>query len=142
MSTKFRATALALALLAATVPAAAHHAFSLEYDAAKPMKFEGTVTKVEWTNPHARIYVDVPDGSGKVTQWNLELASLSALVRNGWTRTSVKVGEKVKVEGFEGRGTNTFRLNATVLMTADGRSLFSGSAGEDGRPATPGAPAR
>ena len=142
MSTKFRAAAVALALFAAPWSATAHHAFSLEYDAAKPMKFEGTVTKVEWTNPHARIYVDVPDASGKLARWNLELASLSALVRNGWTRNSVKVGEKVKVEGFEGRGANTFRLNATVILTADGRSLFSGSAGEDGRPAAPAAQPR
>ena len=133
--------AAVLAVVGSGVPAAAHHAFSLEYDAAKPVKFEGVVTKVEWTNPHARIYVDVPE-AGKTVNWNLELASLSALVRNGWTRTSVKVGEKVKVEGFEGRGANTYRLNATVIMTADGRSLFSGSAGEAGRPATPGAPAR
>lgn len=132
----------AIALVAAAVPGAAHHAFSLEYDLQKPVKFEGVVTKVEWTNPHARIYVDVADGTGKVNNWNLELASLSALVRNGWTRTSVKVGEKVKVEGFEGRGANTYRLNATVIMTAEGVSLFSGAAGEDGRPATPGVQGR
>lgn len=137
MRTQSRALVAALALLS-VAPVAAHHAFSLEYDANKPVKFEGVVTKVEWTNPHARIYVDVADASGKVSNWNLELASLSALVRNGWTRTSVKVGEKVKVEGFEGRGTNTYRLNATAIVTAEGRSLFSGTAGEDGRPETPG----
>lgn len=137
MRTQSRALVAALALLS-VAPVAAHHAFSLEYDANKPVKFEGVVTKVEWTNPHARIYVDVADASGKVSSWNLELASLSALVRNGWTRTSVKVGEKVKVEGFEGRGTNTYRLNATAIVTADGRSLFSGTAGEDGRPEAPG----
>jgi hypothetical protein len=129
-------------LVLAAVPVAAHHAFSLEYDANKPVKFEGVVTKVEWTNPHARVYVDVTDASGKKVNWNLELASLSALVRNGWTRNSVKAGEKVSVEGFEGRGTNTYRLNATVIRTASGGELFSGSAGEDGRPVTPGAPAR
>jgi hypothetical protein len=134
MKTKVEGAIAAIAFVAATAPTAAHHAFSLEYDAKKPVKFEGVVTKVEWTNPHARIYVDVADGTGKVNNWNLELASLSALVRNGWTRTSVKVGEKVKVEGFEGRGTNTYRLNATMIMTADGGSLFSGAAGEDGRP--------
>src|SRR5688572_33433218 len=103
MNTKFRVAAVALALVAAAWPAAAHHSFSLEYDAKKPVKFEGVVTKVEWTNPHARVYVDVADAGGKVNTWNLELASLSALVRNGWTRTSLKVGEKVKVEGYEGR---------------------------------------
>jgi hypothetical protein len=134
MTTKVEGVFAAIGLVVATLPATAHHAFSLEYDAKKPIKFEGVVTRVEWTNPHARIYVDVTDGSGKVNNWNLELASLSALVRNGWTRTSVKVGEKVKVEGFEGRGTNTYRLNATAIVTADGGSLFSGAAGEDGRP--------
>ena len=134
MKTKVAAAIAASALVATALPAAAHHAFSLEYDAKKPIRFEGVVTRVEWTNPHARIYVDVTDGTGKVNNWNLELASLSALVRNGWTRTSVKVGERVKVEGFEGRGTNTYRLNATMIMTADGGALFSGAAGEDGRP--------
>jgi hypothetical protein len=132
-----RALALLVGLLAAALPAAAHHAFSLEYDEKKPVKFEGVVTKVEWTNPHARVYVDVAAPGGSVVNWNLELASLSALVRNGWTRNSLKVGEKVKVEGYEGRGADTHRANATVIMTADGRSLFSGVAGEDGRPATP-----
>jgi hypothetical protein len=106
------------------------------------VKFEGVVAKVEWTNPHARVYVDVTDASGKKVTWNIELASLSALVRNGWTRNSVKPGEKVAVEGFEGRGANTYRSTATVIRTAAGGELFSGSAGEDGRPVAPGAQAR
>ncbi|MBM3818271.1 MAG: hypothetical protein FJW14_04510 [Acidimicrobiia bacterium] len=142
MYISFRAAAVALTLLGSAAPAAAHHAFSLEYDANKPVKFEGIVTKVEWTNPHARVYVDAADASGKKVTWNIELASLSALVRNGWTRNSVKPGEKVSVEGFEGRGTNTYRTTATVIRTASGGELFSGSAGEDGRPAAAGAPAR
>ena len=131
MRAHLRGVIVGVALLAAG-PAAAHHSFSLEYDVKKPIAFEGVVTKVEWTNPHARIYVDVADAAGKVNNWNLELASLSALIRNGWTRTSVKVGERVKVEGYEGRGTNTYRVNATAIVTADGASLFSGAA-EDRR---------
>jgi hypothetical protein len=132
MRTTLRSVIAALALLASAASAAPHHSFSLEYDLKKPIAFEGVVTKVEWTNPHARIYVDVVDAAGAVHTWNLELASLSALVRNGWTRTSVKAGERVKVEGYEGRGTNTYRANATAIVTADGASLFSGAA-EDRR---------
>jgi len=128
-----RAVAAALAVVATAVPAAAHHSFSLEYDVNKRVTFEGVVSKVEWTNPHARIYVDVTDAGGKVVNWNLELAALSLLVRNGWSRTSVKPGDKVKVEGFEGRGTNTYRLNATVILTPDGRSLFASGGNEDER---------
>jgi hypothetical protein len=106
----------------------AHHSFSAEYDVNKPMAFQGVVTKVEWTNPHARIYVDVTDPKGGVKNWNLELASPSALNRNGWSSRTLKVGDKVKVDGFEGRAANTFRLNAKSIVLPDGRSLFSGSA--------------
>ena len=128
---------VAAMILSAVTSTAAHHSFSLEYDGNKPISFEGVVSKVEWTNPHARIYVDVTDASGTVHTWNLELASLSALVRNGWTRNSVQAGEKVKVQGFDARGVNTYRMNATAIVTASGKSLFSGSAGEDGRPSAP-----
>ena len=135
-------TVLSVALILTTLFLApglsAHHAFSLEYDATKPVKFEGVVSRVEWTNPHARIHIDVTEPGGTVVRWNIELASLSALVRNGWTRTTVKAGERVKVEGFEGRGHNTHRMTASAIVTADGRSLFSGTAGEEGRPAAPG----
>lgn len=106
---------------------AAHHSFSAEYDINKPVAFQGVVTKVEWTNPHARIYVDVSDAKGAVTNWNLELASPSALNRNGWSSRTLKVGDKVKVDGFEGRAAKTFRLNAKSIILPDGRSLFSGS---------------
>jgi hypothetical protein len=77
----------AVAALLATGTAMAHHSFAAEYDANKPVTLKGTVTKVEWTNPHARFYVDVKDASGQVTNWNLELASPNVLVRNGWTRS-------------------------------------------------------
>lgn len=132
----------ALAFLCAAVPAVAHHSITGEYDPNKTVALAGTVTKIEWTNPHARMYIDVKQPDGSVVNWNLELLAVSALVRNGWTRNSVKAGEKVSVEGFEGRGTNTYRTTATVIRTASGGELFSGSAGEDGRPAAPGAPAR
>ena len=137
MRTMLAAVAAGLALFAVAIPASAHHAFALEYDANKFLELEGVVQKIEWTNPHARVYVDVTDSDGTVNTWNLELASLSALVRNGWTRTSLKPGDAVTVEGFEGRGTNTHRMSAIAIRTPDGLELFSGAAGEDGRPVPP-----
>ena len=87
------------ALLCAAVPARAHHSVSGEYDVNKPVTVKGTVSKVEFTNPHSRIYVDVKDAGGKVTTWNFELAARSALTRQGWTGRSVKIGDTVTVEG-------------------------------------------
>lgn len=105
----------------------AHHTFSSEYDSAKPLTLSGVVTKVEWTNPHVRIYVDVADESGKVTNWNCELATPSALSRNGWTSRSLKVGDNVTIKGF-GAKTDLPRANAGSVVLADGRSLFAGAA--------------
>src|SRR6202007_861954 len=86
-----------LAFFFAVLPVVAHHAFVAQYDASKSMTLHGVVTKVEWTNPHARFYVDVKDKSGAVTNWNLELASPNALRRLGWTRDFLKVGGEVTV---------------------------------------------
>jgi hypothetical protein len=119
-------------VLIAVAPVASHHSFSVEYDAAKPVSFAGVVTRIEWTNPHARIYVDAPDANGQTQNWNLELASPSALARNGWSSRTLKVGDRVKVDGFEGRAQNTYRVNAKSIVLPDGRSLFSGAA-EDQR---------
>src|ERR1700691_6619249 len=89
--------------LLAPAAALAHHSFAAEYDAKKPVTLKGTVSKVEWTNPHARFYVEVKDESGNVTTWNLELASPNVLTRNGWTRHSLNVGDQITVEGAQAK---------------------------------------
>jgi len=132
MSPKLAVIAAAAALIVPLAPLVAHHSFAAEYDANKPVKFTGTVTKVEWTNPHARFYVDVKDANGKVTNWNLELASPNVLKRSGWSRTSLKEGDVVTVEGSAAKdGANM--ANARAVTLADGKRVFAGSSGGDGK---------
>lgn len=115
------------ALLVSALPVSAHHSFAAEYDASKPVDLKGVVTKVEWTNPHARFYVDVKDENGKVTNWNFELASPNVLTRNGWTRHSLKEGDVIEVQGAMAKdGSNL--ANARTVTLADGRKVFAGSA--------------
>jgi hypothetical protein len=109
----------------------AHHSFAAQYDANKPVTLKGIVSKVEWTNPHARFYVDVRDESGGVTNWNLELASPNVLVRNGWSRKSLNVGDEIVVEGSLAKDGSKM-ANARVVRLADGRRVFAGSSGGDG----------
>ena len=130
---KVRFGALAGAMLLAAVPAIAHHSFAAEYDANKAVTLKGTVTKVEWTNPHARFYVDVKDERGEVVNWNLELASPNVLVRNGWTRKALSVGDEVTVQGSAAKDGSKM-ANARVVTLADGRRVFAGSSGGDGPP--------
>ena len=115
-------------LLISAVPMLAHHSFSAEYDADKPVELKGVVTKVEWMNPHARFYVDVKDEKGQVTNWNLELASPNVLVRNGWKRTSLQVGDRVTVNGSMAKDGSTM-ANARDVVLPDGRKVFAGSTG-------------
>src|SRR6266404_4918000 len=99
--TKFNASLLlALILLIATSSAFAHHSFAAEYDSTKQITVKGAVAKVAWVNPHAYVYIDVKDESGKVTTWAFESLSPNALARQGWTRNSLKVGEAVTVSGY------------------------------------------
>jgi hypothetical protein len=132
MKLKFASLAAGVGLLVSAVPVLAHHSFAAEYDSNKPVTLKGTVSKVEWTNPHARFYVDVKDDGGKVTTWNLELASPNVLVRNGWSRNSLKVGDAVTVSGSMAKdGANL--ANARTVVLADGRKVFAGSPTDEGK---------
>ena len=113
-------------LLISAVPILAHHSFAAEYDADKPVELKGVVTKVEWMNPHARFYVDVKDEKDQVTNWNLELASPNVLVRNGWRRTSLQVGDRVTVNGSLAKDGSKM-ANAKDVVLPDGRKVFAGS---------------
>ena len=127
MRTKLGAFLVGVSLIWLGRPLVAHHSFSSEYDEKKPVTISGTVSKVEWTNPHVRIYVDETNASGKVTTWNMELATPSALTRNGWTSRSLKTGDKVTIKGFAAK-TDIPRASAGAVTLADGRSLFAGAA--------------
>ena len=128
------AGAVGLGLLCAVMPAPAHHAFIAEFDANKRVKVSGTVTKLEWTNPHAWLYVDVKDESGKVTNWAFEMGSPNSLIRQGWRRTALKEGDQVAIEGYAAKdGSNN--ANARSVTLPDGTKVFAGSPATDGGPA-------
>lgn len=113
-------------LLLLTAPTThAHHAFAAEFDADKPFTMTGTVTKIEWQNPHTWFYIDVQDETGTVSNWGMELASPNLLMRNGWTRSSLKTGDVVSVDGFHAKNGAKIGNARTVTLTATGQTLFA-----------------
>jgi hypothetical protein len=116
------------AALIATVPAKAHHAFAAEFDATKPIRVDGTITKVMWTNPHSWFYVDVSGSNGQLEHWMFEGGGPLALIRRGFTKDYLKPGTRIVIEGFLAKGV-PYRANARSLTYPDGRVLFVGSSG-------------
>ena len=111
---------------AAALPVLAHHSFAAEFDAAKPVKLEGVVTKMEWINPHSWIHLDVKTASGEVQKWMVEGGAPNALLRRGWNRNSLPAGTKIAVQGFQAKD-GSFRANGRDITFEDGKKLFVGS---------------
>jgi Family of unknown function (DUF6152) len=116
------------ALILAAMPAAAHHAFAAEFDTDRPVKVRGIITKIEWVNPHAWLYVDVQSADGKVVNWHFELGPPNALFRLGWKKDAIPVGTEVEITGFRAKSMEAV-ANGRSIILPDGRELFSGGSG-------------
>jgi len=132
VKTKVAALVVGVGMLLAAVPVWAHHAFVAEFDANKPVKLRGTITKMEWINPHSWVHIDVKDPDGKVTSWMVEGGPPNALFRRGFTKEAMPVGAEILVQGYQALD-GSKRANGRDITFADGRKLFLGSSG-------PGAP--
>ena len=127
-TTKTALLSLAASVLVAALPAYAHHSFPAQYDASKPITLTGTVTKVEWTNPHIFIYIDVPDEQTEEAEnWALEMGGPNALLRLGWKRDSLKTGDLITVEGSLARDGSRLANATSIVMAATGQRMLAGS---------------
>jgi hypothetical protein len=122
--------ALLLVLAVAATPVSAHHAFAAEFDSKKPIKLRGTVTKMEWINPHAWIHVDAKKDDGSVEEWMIEAGTPNTLLRRGFTRDSLKPGTEIIVDGYQSKD-GSLRANGRDLTLPNGQTLFLGSSSPD-----------
>jgi hypothetical protein len=130
MQTKLSVSLAALGLLLAVKPVSAHHAFAAEFDAKKPVKLRGTVTKMEWINPHAWIHIDVKKDDNSVEEWMIEAGTPNTLLRRGFTKDSLKVGTEILVDGYQSKD-GSLRANGRDLTLPNGQTLFLGSNSPD-----------